>query len=209
MAGPDVSKVDWNCLILAAGRSSRMGVPKPLLKFHGEYLLRLKVDQAIRLGAQKVVVVFGYHEGRIRRALDLSPSPDLHFVRNPAPDRGQTSSLKLALQKVDTTRTVSTWPIDQPPLSDGLLKNLLQNLDDKIVIPSYNHRRGHPPFYPPWFLSEVEALPLTSGVNSLYDKYQDKIFHVEVDSPLVLADLDTPADLQKHLQDLSFYAEKQ
>ncbi len=210
MSGPGVcSEADWNCVILAAGRSSRMGVPKPLLRIQDKYLLRHKVDQAFRLAAKNVAVVLGYHEARIRRAIELCPSPNFHFIRNPLPDRGQTSSLQVALQELGIETTVSSWPVDQPPLPDGVLRKLVSQSGSKIVIPSYDYRRGHPPFYPPWLLPELQALPVTRGVNSLYEKYEDKIIHVEVDCPAVLADLDTPADFQKHLQDLSTSVEKQ
>src|SRR5438445_298769 len=81
-------------VILAAGRSRRMGTPKALLRIAGSPLVEYSLDAFARAGVRRIVVVLGPDADIIRRATRLDR---VHVVLNPAPERGPFSSLALAL----------------------------------------------------------------------------------------------------------------
>ena len=79
-------------IILAAGASSRMGSPKALLDYRGESFIG-RLVRVISSVCDPVIVVLGYHADAIRPAIKGAAST----VINPAPERGQISSLQIAL----------------------------------------------------------------------------------------------------------------
>src|SRR5260221_10022704 len=76
-------------IILAAGASSRMGSPKALLDFRGERFIE-RLVRVFSCVCDPVIVALGYHADAIRPAIQASA----RIVINPAPERGQLSSLQ-------------------------------------------------------------------------------------------------------------------
>ncbi len=178
-----------------------MGLPKPLLKIQGSYILEWKLEQLQRLGACNRLVVFGYHEARIRNAVKFEKFPETTVLSNPQPDAGQTSSLQVALEAVELSQYLLMQTVDQPPLPDCLIEKILSNSgQNNLLIPVYCGRRGHPPLFPRWFVREIIALPADRGVNSLYKKYADRINHLELDDERLILDLDRPVDFYAYLE---------
>ena len=194
-----VVSILYDQVILAAGKSSRMGFPKGLLQTPGgdNFILARSV-RAREAGARKSILVLGFHRKKILEEIKPLP-PHLEVVINPKPGRGQTGSFKCALEKVDYTPPVLMELVDQPPLVSGTYADYISRTgDDKINIPLYRDRRGHPPLFPGWFLEQVQEMPVDRGINSLYSEYSDRIQQVPVNDPRVLLDLDTPADYEKY-----------
>lgn len=192
---------EWKAVVLAAGRSSRMGVPKPLLRLDGSNttLLCDKIRQLQSLGASEVAVVAGYHEARVRQVTEVCPGAGLSFVRNPAPGQGQTKSVKVGLEKIGVETPTLLLPVDQPPLADEILEAIVSRRSGSgIVIPSCDRSRGHPPLLPGWFLEEIRNMPVGAGINSLYEQYDSRITHLSFDDRTVLADLDRPGQLRRY-----------
>ncbi|MGM0381240.1 MAG: nucleotidyltransferase family protein [bacterium] len=193
----------YDHVVLAAGKSSRMGFPKGLLETpEGKNFIHARARRTHNCGARRTVLVLGYHSDEI---LDnISPLPDhVQVVKNETPDEGQTSSFKCALESTSYCPPVLMELVDQPPLSENIYKQYLAGADrEKINIPVYEGRRGHPPLFPGWFLEEVEELPVTRGINSLYEKYSSEIKEIPVDDSRVLMDLDTPGDYENYINKL-------
>lgn len=183
----------WVHVIVAAGRSSRMGVPKARLNLTGKPQLDVFLELGNRLGADRQVVVVGVHESRIPQS--VLERYGAETVRNPDPDSGQSDSMQRALDVLGTSNPVLMQPVDQVPLTPGSYRDLLEPSDDRIRIPTHRGQRGHPPLFPDWFLPEVEQLPEDRGIRSLYDRFSDRIREIELDDPAVLTDLDTPERL--------------
>ncbi len=186
----------FNNIVLAAGRSSRMGVPKPLLKVNSSFQMIDKIDKAKSCGAVQSVVVLGYHEARLRNFFTLEDRSDVRVIRNTNPAADQTSSMKSALAVLDLKLPVLMQIVDQPPLLQQTLNTIVSSGNNlrKIRVPVYQGSWGHPPFYPSWFLKEIVKMSEDRGINSLYSFFQDKIETVPVDQREVLLDFDTPVD---------------
>ena len=67
---------------------------------------------------------------------------------------------------------------------------------NRIVIPVFNGRRGHPVLFSAEVLQEILALPSSQGANIVVRKVPDRILEVTVDAPGILVDIDTPEDFK-------------
>lgn len=187
----------WDQVVLAAGRSSRMGFPKALVSVRGTTLIEAQIQAAIEAGAGEVFVVTGFHEARIRRRLGRV-SDTLTFVRAPSRHGDQTRSLKTALQYRSKQKPLLMQLVDHPVIDPDTLRKIVPDRTDRDVrIPTYRGRRGHPPFFSTTFLEMVETMSPDRGINELYDRSETTVGEVAVEDPAVVVDLDTPSDLDR------------
>lgn len=88
-------------------------------------------------------------------------------------------------------------PGDSPGLSAALVERVVQGFQkqpDRIIVPTYEGRRGHPVALP-WRLAvEVRRLPVGFGVNALIAAHADRVVSLDLGDPNALADMDTPDD---------------
>lgn len=191
-------------LILAAGKSERMGRPKPLLPFRGSCFLTHVLTEASRSDLTDVKVVLGHHAESILQSLpEIKPK----VLVNPDYEYGQLSSLQCGLKHLISAELdgVMVFLIDHPIIHRGLVNQLVEAFsrnDAKIVIPSFEHRRGHPMIFGAELFSELLATPLDQGAVGVVRKHHHEILHLEVDEPGVLVDIDTPEAYEKHVVQL-------
>ena len=123
------------------------------------------------------------------------------LVRNPAPERGQFSSLRVGLQEVlNLGRDAAMITlVDRPPASDevlGKLRSAFEAAPSEIwaVVPEYNGRHGHP------FLAGREMIevflkaPATATARDVEHQHQQRVQYVPVDDPHVAMNVNTPED---------------
>lgn len=180
-------------LILAAGASSRMGMPKALLDYRGEtFVARL----ARVLGAQcsPVTVVLGYHADAIRPQIRKS----VQIVVNPDPSRGQLSSLQTALTALPAEADGFAFiPVDCPAVAGETIAKLAQAFERRaastlFVIPRQSGRRGHPVFAARPVADELLALAPTAEARDIVHAHVDRTEYVDVDDPGIFTDIDDP-----------------
>ena len=134
MTDPKISTIA--IVILAAGKSERLGSPKQLLSFNGENLLRHSVDAALATGCQSVFVILGANSELLRKELiDKSVS----IIENTEWPEGMASSIRCALENI-TDRIISIDSVifmvcDQPFVSSNLLLALVFGLLYRLVRP--------------------------------------------------------------------------
>ena len=191
-------------LILAAGKSERMGRPKALLPFRGSCFLTHVLTEASRSNLIDVKVVLGHHAESILQSL---PEIRPRALVNPGYEDGQLSSLQCGLKHLSSARLdgVMVFLIDHPMIHRDLINQLIETFsrnDVPIVIPSFEHRRGHPLIFGADLLDELMAAPLEQGAVSVVRKHSHEILHLEVDEPGVLVDIDTPEAYEKHVVQL-------
>ena len=191
-------------LILAAGKSERMGRSKALLPFRGSCFLTHVLTEASHSNLTNVKIVLGYDAESIHQSL---PETKPKAVINPNYEQGQLSSLQCGLRHLSSAGLdgVMVFLIDHPMIHRGLINQLIEAFsqnDAPIVIPSFEHRRGHPMIFGAELFSELLAAPLDQGAVSVVRKHQHEILHLEVDEPGVLVDIDTPEAYEKHVVQL-------
>jgi len=190
-------------VILAAGESSRMGTDKALLPWPPGETQQTFLSAAIRALSDfndMVVVVAGNNENVLAPLVYASGAS---LVRNPAPERGQFSSLQIGLKQVlDYGRDAAMITlVDRPPAGSATLKALLaafNSAPDQIwaVVPDYGGKHGHP------FLADramIEAFlraPATATARDIEHQNQQHIEYLPVNDPLVAVNVNTPQDYE-------------
>ncbi len=187
-------------LVLAAGRSSRMGtINKLLINVDGKPMVRHAVDAVREAGLDPVIVVTGHERERVEAALAGLP---VRLVHNPAYAEGLSTSLKAGLAAV-------------PPDADGVLIGLGDmpqvRADDierlvvafnpvegrAIVVPVRNGKRGNPVLWAKRFIPEMQKVAGDVGARHLIGAYPEAMAEVEMPSDGVLTDIDTPQALAR------------
>lgn len=159
------------------------------------------VSAAIRLlssFADQVVVVAGNNEAILAPAVYGAGGS---LVRNPAPERGQFSSLQVGLREVlnqGRDAAVVTL-VDRPPAGPEVLENLRQAFEVSrsevwALVPEYNGKHGHP------FLASREMIeaflraPATATARDVEHQNQRHMQYVPVDDPRVVMNVNTPEE---------------
>src|SRR5262245_24404870 len=133
-------------VILAGGRSARMGSPKALLDFRGEPFI-VRILQALEaLDLKTRVVVVGPDSAPIRSAI---ASHDCLLVENADVDGGPIASLRCALEALTPVQPPAAlvWPVDLPHVHLTTVDRLLETYRREsalVTVPAYAGRRGHP-----------------------------------------------------------------
>jgi CTP:molybdopterin cytidylyltransferase MocA len=121
-------------------------------------------------------------------------------VINPDPSRGPLSSLLEALAVVPGAGAVIVHPVDHPLVSSSTLKQLADEhlrLPSCFLLPRYEGQGGHPFLIPKKFFGELRTAPLDRGVRSVLQKYRYNTYHLCVEDPGIVRNINTRADYQE------------
>jgi molybdenum cofactor cytidylyltransferase len=185
-------------LVLAAGRSTRMGGPNKLLEeIGGRPLARIAVEQVLASRARPVTVVTGHQRERVERALAGLP---VKFVHNPDYAQGLSTSLKTGIAAVAAEADgVIVCLGDMPQVSAALIDRLLSAFSPAhgalVVIPTIDGKRGNPVVWSRRFFPDLMAVEGDVGARHLIGGYAEAVIEVPVDDAAALTDVDTPEAL--------------
>jgi molybdenum cofactor cytidylyltransferase len=187
-------------VVLAAGRSTRMGQPKALLPatHAGETFIERLVSTLIAGGIDDVVVVAGEVAPAIRTRLGFRA----RVVANPDVDRGQLSSIVVGLDVVDRPGVLAVMiaPVDQPLVSDVTVRALAEAWRRNrapIVRPVREGRHGHPVIFDRTVFDELRAADPSTGARAVVHAHAENLVEIAVDDDGAFADIDTPADYER------------
>jgi molybdenum cofactor cytidylyltransferase len=170
-------------IILAAGRSTRMGGPNKLLaELNGKKLVRIVAEQALASKASPVIVVTGHQGAEIEAALK---GLNVKFVHNPAFADGLATSVKAGVGAVpDGTDgaviLLGDMPLIDAKLVDRLLDTFAPDRGSLIVVPVAGGRRGNPVLWSRRFFSELMTLDGDVGARHLIARHMEAVTEVEV-----------------------------
>ena len=187
-------------LVLAAGASSRMGSPKPLLPWGDASLLGWEIEELGHSQIEGIVVVTGAYADDVRRALPAGQR--MHCVFNARWAQGRSTSLAAgatALLSPSRRRpeAVVIQNVDQPTRADIIdrLVDELRSTGAEAVQPSYLGLRGHPVVVAGELLKELAAATEEElGLRSVLRRHPPLELAMD-DEPIVRIDLDTPDTL--------------
>lgn len=188
-------------VLLAAGESTRMGSPKPLLEWLGMTLVQYQISQLCEVEEiGEVAVVLGHRAEEVAEMAKAAPgfrTGKVRLVHNPRYRQGKTTSIKAGVESLNSAPcAVLILAVDQPRPA-GLLRALVREhlrRKHRITVPTYQGKRGHPPVFDASLLPEILAISEErQGLLEVIQRRQADVREVATDSPLVLADLNTPA----------------
>ncbi len=185
-------------IVLAAGRSSRMGEPKQLLALGGKILLQRTLENVRASQAQDIVLVLGFAAEAITSQLSTE---GVKVVINPDHQQGMGTSLRTGVAALDPqTRAALVVLADQPFVSPATLDQIINQYresEGQIVIPMYRGFRGNPVLLDRSVFPEVMSLSGDIGCRAIFGDHLDGIVKVAVDDIGILLDIDTPEDLAR------------
>jgi molybdenum cofactor cytidylyltransferase len=188
-------------VILAAGKSERMGRVKPLLPWGKRTLIEATIDGIARSLANETLVVLGAAREVIEPVI---AKHDLRTVFNPNFGRGMLSSIQRGLEAVPrNARALLFFLGDQPPPHPAMINRLIRAYDNTgkgIVLPVHCGRRGHPVLIDLKYRNEIRALDPGIGLRQLMRDHPEDVLEVRTRSPRVLHDIDTPEDYERALE---------
>ncbi|NUQ26607.1 MAG: nucleotidyltransferase family protein [Saprospiraceae bacterium] len=183
-------------ILLAAGASSRMGaVNKLLLPLGDSTVLQQTLAAALASEVDEVWVVTGHESERVEAVLQPL---GVHFVYNPAYEKGMTSSIQAGVRASGiNTGAYLICPGDMPYLKPAHINLLIQQfnaLDGQpgILAPVHNGKRGHPVLFSKHFRDEILAHTDPDGCKGIIQRHAGQLMLVEVENEGILHDIDTP-----------------
>ncbi len=189
-------------VLLAAGESRRMGRLKAMLPWRGITLIEHQIHSLIDAGVDQVVVVIGHEANRLKLIVDSMEGA--HWVVNNDYLAGKTTSIKTGMNCLPVSRTnqVVLLSVDQPRRSDTVRILLEHHISswNKITIPTYHGKGGHPIVLSESLLSEVANIEEESeGLLAVVRRHAEETDRFEIDDPSLIWDLNTPEEYQQAL----------
>ena len=192
-------------IILAAGRSARLGSIKQLLHFNQKTLLQHTIDEAVRSGGTPILVITGAHAETVSASIHQN---DIEIVFNPEWEQGKGSGIVAGVRNIITAYNAVDQIIiavcDQPFVSAALFARLYQTQQDSaknIVAAAYAGTIGTPVLFTRKYFSHLLGLKNEEGAKKILTTNADDI--ATVDFPEGSIDIDTKEDFENLLKGLS------
>jgi molybdenum cofactor cytidylyltransferase len=185
-------------LILAAGKSERMGCPKSFLEYRGGTFLSVLYGTLKASPLMAVRVVFGCRADEFVARAGLPPE---EVVLNPNYETGMLSSVQAGLGSLENLSpdAVMLFPVDQPAVSVKLIERMIQAFRESgkaVVLPVHDGRRGHPVLFGRSVFAELMCAPHEVGARAVVRAEPARVLELEAGDESVLLDVDTPADYE-------------
>lgn len=192
-------------IVPAAGRSTRMGTPKPLLDAGGRSFLQAVVGALGRGGCAPVLVVLRERSGPVAA---MAGTAGARVVVNPDPSAGPISSLRAGIRALDEAEEavdgVAFCPVDHPLVAPDTVERLLRAFragDAPAAVPAHGGRRGHPVFFRRSLFSELLEDGLEEGARTVLHRHLEEVEEVAVEDEGVVVDIDTLGEYRRRFPD--------
>lgn len=206
-------KNDTVFVLLAGGKSERMGIAKGLLPYRNSYWILEQIDRIATATITEVYIGLGYHSQEYINKIPLLEQAQSEFVLykkvkirviiNKKPELGSFSTLQTVLQQTPKNKSVLINPIDIPILNVAELQTIIeaQNL---IALPNFEGKNGHPiklhaDFWNPLLL--LDPADKNSRLDlEIKKKNPLEITQIPVTDSSILKNLNTPNDWTEFLK---------
>ena len=185
-------------VILAAGRSTRMGGPNKLLaEIARRPLVRIAAEAALVSRADPVIVVTGHQRAEVEKVLAGMP---VRLVHNPDFAQGLGTSLKAGIAAVPADADGAVVCLgDMPRVDAPLLNRLIAAFDPDrgalVVVPTFAGKRGNPVLWSRRFFPDLMTIEGDVGARHLIGRYGEAVVEVAVEGEAAFVDVDTPEAL--------------
>lgn len=185
-------------IVLAAGRSQRMGTQKLLLPLGGKPVIARVVDELSASQVEEILVVVG-SDGE--RMVETLIGKAVEFVENADPASDMLGSVRCGLRALSADCAAVLVVLgDQPGITRVLVDELIQCFrfdKSKIIVPTCSGHRGHPVLIGSHYFDEVLMRHTNAGLRGFLDTHANEVTNVAVSDITAMEDMDTPADYQR------------
>jgi CTP:molybdopterin cytidylyltransferase MocA len=207
-------------ILLAGGRSSRMGVPKGLLQYQGRFWMIEQFNRFKVAGGKRVMVVLGFHRKQYLEKMPwlagefqtpvLLMSLQLSVAINPHPQLGPFSSLQCAIAALKKEEEdylgAFILPIDVPGPGPEVFQEMTRAFENswEALIPRFRSNGGHPVLLSRNFinrLAEVSPKSMDARLDfQIRALPRNKIAYLPVADERVCLNLNDPAEFQRYTE---------
>jgi molybdenum cofactor cytidylyltransferase len=191
-----------SAILLAAGRSRRMGAFKPLLPFGNQTVVEACIEHLLDGGVERVVVVLGHRAEEMRARLSHLP---VCFALNDEVESEMSVSIARGVGQVsEAAGAIMIALCDQPMIPPAVIRFLIDEwrlTSAPLIVPEFQKRGGHPVLIDRSFRRALLQLDAERGLRSLFDAHREAVRRVAVASPFIARDMDTWQDyVRLHLE---------
>jgi len=180
---------DISAILLAAGRSRRMGAFKPLLPFGDSTVIECCIRNLRAAGVAEIVVVVGHRAEDIQEHVKAT---NVSFAVNSDPESEMSVSIARGVEEVSATaKALIIALVDHPAVVDEWRRGA------RLVQPEYEGRGGHPVLIDLTYRNELLALDPENGLRAIFATHRDEVKRVPVTSSFVARDMDTWEDYRR------------
>ena len=201
-----------NAIVLAAGRSKRMGKLKPLLRFvysaeatppregrNDQTFLEHIISVLRNSDVDRITVVLGAGADKIKQSADLSGT---NIVINKDYQKGQLSSLIAGIKEnPKDTEAILLCLVDNPFIIEDVINKIVHTFKETnspIIVPVFDKKRGHPTLFSKSLFGELLNAPQDKGARHVLYSNEDKVFELEVSDRGILIGINTEDDYKLH-----------
>jgi|CXWL01.1.fsa_nt_gi CTP:molybdopterin cytidylyltransferase MocA len=187
-----------SALILAGGKSERMGLPKPFLLVDGSSFVEKIAEGYLKFGMNNIVIVMN---GQFMQYFPRQIS-SLNIIQNPHPEYGRFYSLQLGLRQVSCDEFVFVHNVDNPFVEQNVLKKMWsKRTKDGFVVPVHKGRGGHPVLISGSIVKDIlSEKRIDCPLRDVLQKY--KRVEVKCDYERILANINTWEEYEEQVLNL-------
>lgn len=187
-------------IILAAGKSKRMGQQKLLMNYNGKSIIEHIVLTAMRSHAGDIYVVLGSHWQDISEKIRTLP---VKTILNENFEQGMLSSVQCGFNAMEPSPRAGILMLgDQPMVRTGIINKLIDHYyrsSKGIIVPVFQGKKGHPVLIDAKYMPQIGRLDPDVGLRQLMEENMKDIYEMEVETNTILKDIDTIEDYNKEL----------
>ncbi len=187
-------------IVLAAGRSSRMGaLNKLLIVIDGKPMVRHAVEAVLAAQLSPVVVVTGHQHGQVEDVLKDLP---ITILYNKDFSEGLSTSLRCGLAALPEDCDGALVALgDMPRVTAGEIVKLVNAFNPvegrSIIVPTREGKRGNPALWGRKFFGQMGQIDGDVGARHLIGAHAETVAEIEMEGDGVLTDIDTPQALAR------------
>jgi len=181
-------------ILLAAGRSRRMGAFKPLLPFGDQTVIESCIKNLRAANVSDIVAVVGYRADDVRQHLQTA---NVSFAVNTDAESEMSVSIVRGIEQIsDDAGALLVALVDHPAVPGDTIKEIIAEWKSgaRLIQPEYKGRGGHPVLIDLAYRDELLHLDPQMGLRSLFETHREEVRRLPVDSPYIARDMDTWED---------------
>lgn len=190
-------------VLLAAGKSERMGKNKLLLPFGNHTVIEESLLQLIESGLDEVMVVTGFQREKVEKLIEEKFRDTINVVYNENYNSGRAESIKCALGNIDKKSDAVLFMVaDKPSVKSNLIRKAAGEFKRETPLILYVQTpagRGHPVIFSKSLFGELMELYGEPTGDAIFDKYRDEAVIIEDRNPQI--DIDTLEDYNNVLKE--------